>query len=501
MGVKKWCFLKFTISPEHSFLKSFFWSVIVMSVISGCDSFINNISEKKPNILLISVDDLNDWVGVMGGHPQIKTPNIDRLASKGMLFTNANCQSPVCNPSRASMMTSLYPSSTGVYFLNPPLERSNKSLESTLMPKRFLKEGYNVLGAGKLFHGVKENKKYIDNYWSGFGEWFGPLSEKKISGFNEKARLWDWGSLNIRDEETEDGQIANWAVNILSKDSKKPFWLAVGFYKPHVPFLAPKKWFDLYSLDSIQLPEIIDGDLDDISEYAKSLTRFGHVAPNHDWVVSNNQWKSLVRSYLACVSFVDDQVGKVLDALETNDEVQNTYVVLYSDHGFHLGEKEKWAKRSLWKNSTKVPLIISGPGIPQGKISDLPVQLLDIYPTVIELSGLAPDPIHQGHSLVPLLKNSSSEWPYMARTSFGPGNYSIVSKNHRFIQYNDGTEEFYDRINDPNEWYSLIDSLSLKEVIEKHRNKIPNQRHEILGEKSLGHESYNFSEKGILNSN
>lgn len=501
MGFKKWVFLKFTISPEHSFLKSFFLSVIVMSLISGCDSFINNISEKKPNILLISVDDLNDWVGVMGGHPQIKTPNIDRLASKGMLFTNANCQSPVCNPSRASMMSSLYPSSTGVYFLNPPLERSPKSMESTLMPKRFLQEGYNVSGSGKLFHKRKENKKYINNYWDGFGQSYGPLSEKKLSGFNEKSRLWDWGSLNISDEETEDGQIANWAVNILSKDNKKPFWLAVGFYKPHVPFIAPKKWFDLYPLDSIQLPEIIDRDLDDISEYAKSLTRFGHVAPNHDWVVSNNQWKSLVRSYLACVSFVDDQVGKVLDALEKNDEVQNTYVVLYSDHGFHLGEKEKWAKRSLWKNSTKVPLIISGPGIPQGKTSDLPVQLLDIYPTLIELSGLAPDPIHQGHSLVPILKNGASEWPYMARTSFGPGNYSIVSKSHRFIQYNDGTEEFYDRLNDPNEWYSLINDQALKGVIEEHRNKIPNQRHKILGEGSLGHESYIFSEKGALDPN
>ena len=498
MGFKKWGFLKFTRSPEHSFLKSFFLSVIVMSLISGCDSFINNISEKKPNILLISVDDLNDWVGVMGGHPQIKTPNIDRLASKGMLFTNANCQSPVCNPSRASMMSSLYPSSTGVYFLNPPLERSPKSMESTLMPKRFLQEGYNVSGSGKLFHNRKENKKYIDNYWDGFGEPYGPLSEKKLSGFNEKSRLWDWGSLNISDEETEDGQIANWAVNILSKDSKKPFWLAVGFYKPHVPFLAPKKWFDLYPLDSIQLPEIIDGDLGDISEYAKSLTRFGHVAPNHDWVVSNNQWKSLVRSYLACVSFVDDQVGKVLDALEKNDEVQNTYVVLYSDHGFHLGEKEKWAKRSLWKNSTKVPLIISGPGIPQGKTSDLPVQLLDVYPTLVELSGLAPDPIHQGHSLVPILKNSTIEWPYMARTSFGPGNYSIVSKSHRFIQYNDRTEEFYDRINDPNEWYNLINNPDLNDLIEEHRNKIPNQRHKILGQGSLGHESYIFSEKGVF---
>mgnify|MGYP001178663450 FL=1 len=373
MKVKILIFPRATKFLKSLFEKKILFSIIIMAFFNNCDYSVNQVLIKKPNILLISVDDLNDWVGVMGGHPQIKTPNIDRLASKGMLFTNANCQSPVCNPSRASMMSSLYPSSTGVYFLNPPLERSPKSMESTLMPKRFLQEGYNVSGSGKLFHSRKENKKYIDNYWDGFGESYGPLSEKKLSGFNEKSRLWDWGSLNISDEETEDGQIANWAVNILSKDSKKPFWLAVGFYKPHVPFLAPKKWFDLYPLDSIQLPEIIDRDLDDISEYAKSLTRFGHVAPNHDWVLSNYQWKSLVRSYLACVSFVDDQVGKVLDALEKNDEVQNTYVVLYSDHGFHLGEKEKWAKRSLWKNSTKVPLIISGPGIPQGKTSDLPV--------------------------------------------------------------------------------------------------------------------------------
>ena len=496
MKIKILIFTELTKFQKSLFAKKVLFSFIIMTFFYSCDYSVNQVTIKKPNILLISVDDLNDWIGVLGGHPQVETPNIDRLASKGMIFTNANCQSPVCNPSRASMMTSLYPSSTGIYFLTPPLERSNKSLESTVMPMRFLKEGYDVYGAGKLFHNKKENKKYINDYWNGFGKWYGPLSEKKLSGYDEMARLWDWGCLNIKDEETEDGQIANWAVNILSKVNKKPFWLAVGFYKPHVPFIAPKKWFDLYPLDSIQLPEIIDGDLDDISEYAKSLTRFGHVAPDHDWVVSNNQWKSLVRSYMACVSFVDDQVGKVLDALETNNEVQNTYVVLFSDHGFHLGEKEKWAKRSLWKNSTKVPLIVSGPGIPKGKTSDLPVQLLDIYPTLIELSGLAPDPIHQGHSLVPILKNGASEWPHMARTSFGPGNYSIVSKSHRFIQYNDGTEEFYDRINDPNEWYSLIDDEALKEVIEKHRNKIPNQRHEILGEGSLGHESYSFSEKG-----
>ena len=491
--------MKYTGYLDFSFVKIFFSSIVISAIVLSCDARVKNILAKKPNILLISIDDLNDWVGVMGGHPQLKTPNIDKLASKGMLFTNAHCQSPVCNPSRASMMTSLYPSSTGIYFLNPPLENSKESLKSTVMPKRFLEEGYNVQGAGKLFHNKKENKKYIDKYWGEFGKWFGPLSEEKISGFNGNAKLWDWGSLDISDNQTEDGMIANWAVNILSKDMKKPFFLALGFFKPHVPHIAPKKWFDKYPIESIKLPKIIDGDLDDISDYAKSLTRFGHVAPSHEWVVNNNQWESLVRSYLACVSFVDNQIGKVLDVIERHDEVQNTYIVLFSDHGFHLGEKGKWAKRSLWKNSTKVPLIIVGPGIPKGKKSDLPVQLLDIYPTLLELSGLNPDPIHQGNSLVPLLKNDINKWPHMARTSFGPGNYAIISKNYRFIQYNNGKEELYDRMNDPNEWYNLIDDPGLKDVIKEHKNKIPNENHKILGRGSLGHESYNFSEKLNLN--
>lgn len=491
--------MKYTGYLDFSFVKIFFSSIVISAIVLSCDARVKNILAKKPNILLISIDDLNDWVGVMGGHPQLKTPNIDKLASKGMLFTNAHCQSPVCNPSRASMMTSLYPSSTGIYFLNPPLENSEESLKSTVMPKRFLEEGYNVQGAGKLFHNKKENKKYIDKYWGEFGKWFGPLSEEKISGFNGNAKLWDWGSLDISDNQTEDGKIANWAVNILSEDIKKPFWLAIGFFKPHVPHIAPKKWFDKYPIESIKLPKIIDEDLNDISDYAKILTRYGHVAPSHKWVVDNNQWKSLVRSYLACVSFVDDQIGKVLDAIERHHDVQNTYIVLYSDHGFHLGEKRKWAKRSLWKNSTKVPLIIVGPGIPKGKKSDQPVQLLDIYPTLLELSGLDPDPIHQGNSLVPLLKNDIKKWPYMARTCFGPGNYAITSKNYRFIQYNNGEEELYDRINDPNEWYNLINNPGMRDVIEEHKNEIPNDNHEILGKGSLGHESYYFSEK--LNQN
>ena len=472
----------------------FSFLLISLVTISSCDFIFKDVKNKKPNILLISVDDLNDWIGVMGGHTQAITPNIDKLASNGILFTNANCQSPICNPSRASLMTSLYPSSTGIYFLNPSLGESPIALKNLLMPDRFLIEGYDVSGAGKLFHNKKENKLYIDNYWENFGKWFGPLTEKKLSSF-KGHKLWDWGGLNLDESETEDSKLANWAVNQISRKMNKSFWIGVGFFKPHVPLIVPKKWFDLYPLETVELPKIFTNDIDDISEYAKNLSSLNHVAPSHHWVISNKEWKPLVRSYLACISFVDHQIGKVLNALEKNNKSQNTFVVLFSDNGFHLGEKERWAKRSLWGNGSNVPLIISGPGLPKGKISDLPVQLLDIYPTLLELTGLKLDPLHEGKSLIPIMKSEKSNWPHLSRTSFGPGNYAIVSRNYRFIQYNDGSEEFYDRIKDPHEWFNLIEKIELTEQIKRHRNQIPKNKYKILGEGSSGHKSYSSAEK------
>ena len=241
----------------------------------------------------------------------------------------------------------------------------------------------------------------------------------------------------------------------LNENYDSSFWMGVGFYRPHVPQYAPKKWFDMYPLESIQLPESIPNDMEDISSYGSDITRLKHIAPTHEWVLKNDEWKPLVQSYLACVSFVDNQVGKVLRALEQGKYGDNTYVVLFSDHGFHLGEKERFAKRSLWGDGTRVPLIIVGPGIAQGKTSNKPVQLLDIYPTLLELTGLKPDPAHEGHSLVPLLKDPEAVWPHFARVSFGPGNYAIVSEQYRFIQYVDGSEEFYDHSIDPHEWNNV----------------------------------------------
>ena len=470
------------------------FALVLMSCQQPKKTEIKSSEIKKSNVLLIAVDDLNDWIGVLGGHPQVKTPNIDRLAARGVLFNNAHCQSPVCNPSRASLMTSLYPSTSGIYFLNPDLKESPVASKSKLMPQRFEEEGYKVFGSGKLFHnGGGQNEKYVPNYAGQFGG-FGPMPEEKISDYPGHP-LWDWGVFPERDDQMPDYQIASWAAERLAEKQEQPFWMGVGFYRPHVPQFAPQKWFDMYPIASVQLPKIISEDLSDISSYGLDITRLKHVSPTHEWVTENDEWKPLVQSYLACVSFVDAQVGRVLTALDKGEYGDNTYVVLFSDHGFHLGEKERYAKRSLWEDGARVPLIILGPNIPKGKVCNKPVQLLDIYPTLLELTNLEGDPMHEGHSLVPLLKDEEADWPYMARTSFGPGNYAILSEQYRFIQYNDGSEEFFDHSKDTQEWYNVIDNPENHATIQQHRNQIPQERYEILGQGSTGHKSYSASEQ------
>ncbi|UII78728.1 sulfatase [Flagellimonas sp. CMM7] len=448
---------------------------------------------RPPNVLLIAIDDLNDWIGVLEGHPQAKTPNIDRLAAMGVTFTNALCQAPVCNPSRASMMTSLYPSTTGIYFLDPDIPASEVAIKNRLMPQRFLEEGYHVSGAGKLFHNAPGiNERHVPNYAGDFGG-FGPFPTEKLTTFPGHP-LWDWGVFPEDDEKMPDHLIANWTKEQLEKKRDSAFWLGVGFYRPHVPQYVPQKWFDLYPIDSVQLPNHLTTDLEDISTYGKNITRLEHVHPDFEWVVENDEWKPLVQSYLACVSFVDYQVGKVLNALQASEYKDNTIVVLYSDHGFHLGEKERFAKRSLWEDGARVPLIIAGPGIQKGGRCGKPAQLLDIYPTLLELTGLKEDSRLEGNSLLPLLRNPQSDWPKYARTSFGPGNYAIVSEHYRFIQYNDGTEEFYDHQNDPNEWYNQIANENYQKLISSHRAQIPKERHPILGSGSTGHLSFKATE-------
>jgi arylsulfatase A-like enzyme len=447
-------------------------------------------AKSKPNVLLVSIDDLNDWVGCLDGHPQARTPNIDRLAKMGTLFKNGHCQSPVCNPSRASMMTGRYPHTSGVYFLSPDLKEAPFLKNLKTMPEVFVDHGYKTMAAGKIFH--RGDKRFFQEYLPTGG--FGPRPKKKISQPHGHP-LWDWGVFPDDDNLMPDMKCAKWVVDQLNQTHEKPFFMGVGFYRPHVPMYATKKWFDMHPRDQIKLPAVRKNDLKDLSQYAIELTNLEHVSPTHKWVTEAGQWEHAVQSYLASVTFADHCLGLVLDALEKSEYADNTIIALFSDHGFHLGEKERWAKRSLWEDGTRVPVIVAAPGHKAAQKTNRPAELLDIFPTLLELAGLPKDKTQEGQSLVPLMKNPQREWNHPAITSFGLGNYSIRSTNYRFIQYFDGSRELYDLRDDPHEWKNLIDNPKMKKVIKEHASFIPQKQHPILPGNSTGHKAYAAANK------
>ena len=449
-------------------------------------------AKDKPNVLLVSIDDLNDWVGCLGGHPQAKTPNIDRLAKMGTLFANGHCQSPVCNPSRASMMTGRYPHSTGIYFLSPDLEAAPVLKDVPTLPEVFADNGYKTLAAGKIFH--RKDKRFFQEYLPTGG--FGPKPKKKISQPHGHP-LWDWGIFPDDDNLMPDMKCAKWAVEQLKKKHDKPFFMGVGFYRPHVPMYASKKWFDMHPREKIKLPLVQKNDRKDLSQYAIDLTNLNHVSPTHKWVSEAGQWDHAVQSYLASVTFADHCLGLVLDALESSDYGNNTVIALFSDHGFHLGEKERWAKRSLWEDGTRVPIIVAAPGYKKNQKSDRPAELLDVFPTLLELAGLPADSSQEGQSLVPLMKDPKREWKHPAITSFGLGNYSVRTTRYRFIQYFDGSRELYDLSKDPHEWKNLAADPKNKKIIEEHASHLPKKQHPILPGRSTGHAAYGAANANI----
>lgn len=426
-------------------------------LISFCRSA--TLQAEQPNVLLIAIDDLNNWVGCLGGHPQARSPNIDQLAERGTLFTNAHCQAPICNPSRTSIMYGLRPSTTGVY-MNSPKPWTVETLKNHVtLPRHFAANGYRTYTAGKIYHGSGLPPGDFDEVGPRPGQ-RQKIDKRLIPETRDGAKgLWDFGGQSYKEELFQDYVDASWSIDVLSRRSKEPFFLAVGFYRPHVPFYSPARVFNEIPADSIQLPLTRDGDRDDLPGIATSLTK-APAAPAHSWFVESGRWKEAVQSYLACVRWTDEQVGRVLDALAASPNADNTIVVLYSDHGFFLGEKERWAKQSLWEQATRVPFIISVPGIDQGQPCQRPVELLSIYPTLIELCGLPTRADLDGVSLEPLLANPAAKWPNAALTTFGKNNHSARSETHRYIRYSDGSEELYDLRSDPNEWNNLASDES-----------------------------------------
>lgn len=430
-------------------------------------------ANRPPNILFVAIDDLNDWVGCLGGHPQVKTPNLDRIARRGVNFTNSHCQAPICNPSRISMLLGKLPSTTGHYFLMPSFRDVAVTENAETMFQYFRHQGYRTETMGKVFHSGADPQSFNHVEPTTGRRAIGKKLNYNIAGSHP---LWDWGQVSFTDEEQRDFKTAAWAAGRLAElaTTDQPFVMAVGFHLPHVPIYASKKWFDLYPIDAVILPEAAEDDLDDVPPIATELS-LNPTAPRHDWMVQHGQDVKAVQAYLAAISFVDAMVGMVLDGATAAGLDTNTIVVVFSDHGFHLGEKKKWAKRSLWGRTTRVPLIVAGPSIAVDKRCDEPVGLIDVYPTLVDLCDLPTPAGLDGHSLRPLIDPAASDvgWPHRAICTFGPGNHSVHSRDHHYIQYRDGSRELYDRHADPKEHRNLADEVAMKAVIDDLRVAIP----------------------------
>jgi len=450
---------------------------------------------EKPNILFIAIDDQNDWIGHLGGHPLAKTPHLDALAERGTTFLNAHCNAPLCNPSRTSLLIGLRPTTTGIYGLSPWFRTVPGFEDRVSLPQHFAAAGYETLAVGKIFHagsgapgaGGKGKGKGKANQGATAPE--GPV-EFQVRGPNPAVGVkppkklippapmgdhpaMDWGVFPHKDEDKGDYQVATWAIEkIEASQPDKPFFLATGFFLPHVPCYATQKWFDLYPDDDSVLPGIKRDDRDDTPRFSWYL-HWNLPEPRLKWVEENDQWRNLVRSYLACTSFVDAQIGRVLEALEKKGIAENTIVVVWGDHGWHLGEKGITGKNTLWDRGTKVPLIFAGPGVNAGQRCTQPAELMDIYPTLIELAGVAKRDDLEGLSLVPQLQKAETKRERPAITSHNQGNHGVRSENWRYIRYADGSEELYDMRKDPQEWTNLASDPAFAEVIAEHKKWLP----------------------------
>jgi len=406
----------------------------------------------KYNVLFIAVDDLNDWVGAFNGHPGVRTPNMDRLAKKGMRFTRAYCSAPACNPSRASLLTGVRPATSGVYHNNQPWRPVLPN--AVTLPQYFTANGYEVVGAGKIFHGPFNDSASWPLYYRvpGF-----PEPEKiPVNGFGN----FDWGPVNARDEDLGDFTTVQHGIDFLQQQHSRPFFLAIGLVKPHLPWYVPQKYFDKYPLSSIKRPPVVPNDLSDVPDIGKKMAanHIGILTPNndHEFILKNNQWEKAIQGYLASISYADAQIGRLLDALEKTDQRQRTIIVFFGDHGWNLGEKEHWRKFALWEETTRVPFIIVAPGVTKANVAcSRTVNLMDIYPTLIQLCGLPAKEGLEGNDLFPLLKNPLRPWNHPSVTTHGPGNHAVRSERWRYIKYSDGLEELYDHNKDPHEWNNL----------------------------------------------
>ena len=464
-------------------------------------------ASERPNVLMIVVDDMNDWVGCLGGHPLVKTPNIDRLAKRGTLFTNAHCAAPVCNASRVATLTGLRPSTTGIY--DNSVKWQDHLSSTTSLPQHFKRNGYTVLGGGKVFHHMpgfnrlSDWDEYLPQQFDGhfqqslhggkdvttfqFPQGY-PLNGipqvKALTRPPRNAREFDWGELNKGVYETGDGKLTGWAKTQLQRTQKQPFLLVVGIYRPHLPFYAPERFFEHYPRDAISIPTVLPGDIADLPAAGKQFA--SQRREDLDLVQEAGKFRSMIRAYLASITFADFLIGNLLDELEASKYADNTIIVLWSDHGWHFGEKQHLHKMTLWERATRIPFVISLPkrSLPRGQCN-APVSLIDLFPTLIDLCGLPNLDKLDGTSLRPQLEDPTTPRARPAIITHGYNNHAIRTERWRYIRYWDGGEELYDHRTDPHEWHNLAASPDKELVKHSLYQLIPKTNTKSLSKKRI----------------
>ena len=487
--------------------------LIIVGVVLWGSGFLEAAAiPQQPNILFISVDDLNNWIEPLGGHRQAKTPNLLKFSEQSVNFTNAYCASPSCNPSRTALMTGKHPYVTGLY-KNPQIWRHVLPNEVTL-GEYFKQAGYWVGGAGKIFHNNMPDPRSWNDYYPSkikhmpeyYLPAYDPVSKSKyftktdneireddpkgvtfnMPVFKKMYIAFDFKELPFKTEETGDYSSVKWVCDQLEKKHKKPFFLACGLYRPHLPWYVPEEFYKKFPLESVQLPEINKHDLDDLPDTARTIAvRAGNY---HKHVTEAGLWKKAVQGYLASINYADELVGQLLNTLAESDYADNTIVVIFSDHGWQLGEKQHWRKFALWQNVINTVLMVKVPkgtaGLPSGTQNGTAchrnVSLVDIFPTLTELCRLDPKDGITGNSLAPLLRDPSVKWDYPVITSLGDNHYSIVKDHWHYINYDGSEEELYNLKKDPQEWHNLAADASYKNIKQQLKKIIPQDRHELV---------------------
>lgn len=409
---------------------------------------------RKPNVLFIAIDDLNHWVGYLGRNPQTQTPNLDRLARRGVWFTRSHCAAPVCNPSRAALLSGLRPGSTGVYDNS---EDFGPVVPPALtLPTQFRRAGYYVAGAGKIFHRNLYRREEWDDWMKRAAGRAGRDEDDVVQAGGMAGKL-PIAPLDCNDQDMPDYRTVDYVLEQLKRKHDKPFFLACGLIKPHTAWSVPRKYYEKFPLESIQLPPHRDDDLNDLPPVALQLAR----GPMNDHAAilragGTELWKTAIRAYLATINFADAMIGRLLDGYDQSPDRDNTLICLWSDHGWHLGEKQHWRKFTLWEESTRAPLIWVVPGLTKpDQRCDRTVDFMSIYPTLLDLCGL-PIPAHvEGRSIRALLADPKSPWDLPAVTTYRMNNHTVRSEEWRYTRYFDGGEELYHHPSDPYEWTNL----------------------------------------------